>query len=263
MTTIPMALRVQGLARAFSGVQAVNGLSFDVAMGSVTGLIGPNGCGKSTSIDCISGFQRADAGRVFLGEVELTGLSPHRIAQLGLMRTFQNVQLYDELTVLENLLVAKQAFDGVTWIDVFLNRRNLRQAEAMATEHAQALVAAVELTRHAETPAGILSYGQKKLVALAASLMSRPQVVVLDEPLAGVNPTMISNIEHIIARLNRAGQTFLIVEHNMNFVMQRCHRVIVMEAGEMLVDGPPSVIREDARVINAYLGKVGHEVDHV
>jgi len=248
------ALAVQGLAKAFAGVRAVDGLTFSVPAGSVTGLIGPNGCGKSTSIDCISGFQSPDAGQVVLGGQAIGGLPPHRIARLGLTRTFQNIRLYDELTVRENLLIAAQEYDGHGWLDAFLARRALRASEAAAGERARELIAEVGLARYDNLPAGILSYGQKKLVALAACLMSRPSVAILDEPLAGVNPTMIVNIERIIDALNRAGQTFLIVEHNMNFVMRRCHQVVVMESGRKLVEGAPALIRNDERVINAYLG---------
>lgn len=256
------ALSVRGLAKAFAGVRAVDGLDFDVPAGSVTGLIGPNGCGKSTSIDCISGFQPPDAGRVLLAGADIGGLPPHAIARRGLTRTFQNIRLYDELTVRENLLIAAQEYDGHGWLDAFLNRRALRDSESAAGERARELIAEVGLSRYDSLPAGILSYGQKKLVALAACLMSRPSVAILDEPLAGVNPTMIANIERIIDELNRAGQTFLIVEHNMNFVMRRCHQVVVMESGRKLVEGAPSIIRSDERVVNAYLGSVPQEESH-
>lgn len=256
------ALKVEGLVKAFSGVRAVDGLDLEVEAGSVTGLIGPNGCGKSTSIDCISGFQAIDGGRVLLGDQDLTGLPPDRIARLGLTRTFQNIRLYDDLTVRDNLLIAAQEFDGCGWMDAFLGRLRLRRAEAASVERARELISEVGLARYDLLPAGILSYGQKKLVALAAALMSRPALAILDEPLAGVNPTMIGNIERIIENLNAAGQTFLIVEHNMNFVMRRCHRVIVMESGRKLVEGPPSVIRTDERVIGAYLGQPAAEPSH-
>ena len=249
------ALSVRGLAKAFAGVRAIDGLDLEVRAGSVTGLIGPNGCGKSTSIDCISGFQTPDAGQVLLAGEDISGLPPQRIARRGLTRTFQNIRLYDELTVQENLLIAAQEFDGHGWLDAFLNRRALRESETASAERARELIAEVGLTRYTSLPAGILSYGQKKLVALAACLMSRPQVAILDEPLAGVNPTMIANIERIIDTLNRAGQTFLIVEHNMNFVMRRCHEVVVMESGRKLVEGAPAIIRNDERVVNAYLGR--------
>jgi branched-chain amino acid transport system ATP-binding protein len=257
-----MALRVQGVVKSFYGVRAVDGLDLEVETGSVTGLIGPNGCGKSTSIDCISGFQAIDGGRVLLGDRDIAGLPPHAIARLGLTRTFQNIRLYDELTVRDNLLIAAQEFDGCGWMDALLGRQRLRQVEALAADRARELIADVGLSRYERLPAGILSYGQKKLVALAAALMSRPSLAILDEPLAGVNPTMISNIERIIEKLNAAGQTFLIVEHNMNFVMRRCDRVVVMDCGRKLVEGPPSLIRTDERVIGAYLGQAVGEVSH-
>jgi len=253
-TTTSPALAVRGLIKTYAGVRAVNDLTFSVSAGVITGLIGPNGCGKSTSIDCVSGFQLPDAGEVWLNGENISGLSAHRIAKLGLTRTFQNVRLYDDLTVSDNLLIAAQEYDGHGWLDALMARRALRASEASAAQRARHLIAEVGLARCGEWPAGMLSYGQKKLVALAACLMARPRVVILDEPLAGVNPTMVTRIERIITALNQAGQTFLIVEHNMNFVMRCCHQVIVMESGRTLIEGPPTLIRHDERVIHAYLG---------
>jgi branched-chain amino acid transport system ATP-binding protein len=248
------ALRIRDLRKSFAGVQAIDGLSFDVPSGSITGLIGPNGCGKSTSIDCISGFQASDAGEVSLNGVDISRLRPDAIARKGLTRTFQNIRLYDGLSIRDNLLIAAQEYDGCGWREAFLNARRVRACEERSSERARYLLSEVGLSRYEQMPAGVLSYGQKKLVALAACLMSEPRVAILDEPLAGVNPTMINNIERIIDDLNKAGQTFLIVEHNMSFVMKRCHRVVVMESGKKLVEGLPSVIQTDERVITAYLG---------
>ncbi len=257
-------LDVRGLTKRYLGVTAVDDVSCAIEAGTVVGLIGPNGSGKSTLVDCISGFQAADGGRWFLDGRELTGLSPHRIARAGLTRTFQTVRAYDALTLLDNLCVAVQEADGVGWLTALARGAGLRRAEAAANARARDLLAIVGLAEYAGAPAGILSYGQRKLLAIAASMMARPRVVVLDEPVAGVNPTMIRRIEAAIQRLNAEGVTLVIVEHNVDFIMTLCRRVIVLDAGRTIADGPPALIRDDPRVLAAYLGRaraaeLGHE----
>jgi branched-chain amino acid transport system ATP-binding protein len=248
-------LKVHGLTKHYFGLTAVDDVSYAVEAGTIVGLIGPNGSGKSTSIDCISGFQRVDTGNWSLDGRDLTGLPPHRIARAGLTRSFQTVRAYDELTLLENLCVAAQENDGIGWLKALLHGKALRCADAAAEARARDLLAVVGLIDYAEAPAAILSYGQRKLLAIAATMMSRPRLVVLDEPVAGVNPTMVKRIETVIRKLNAEGVTFLIVEHNVDFIMSLCSRVIVLEAGTKIADGPPSLIRSDPRVLAAYLGQ--------
>jgi len=250
-------LQVQGLTKRYLGLTAVDDVSFEVEAGGVVGLIGPNGSGKSTIIDCVSGFQPADAGRFGLEGRELGGLPAHRIARAGLTRTFQTVRAYDELTLLDNLRVATQETDGVGWIRALCRDGKLRRAEAAADVRGRDLLATVGLAEYADAPAGILSYGQRKLVAIAAAMMARPRLVLLDEPVAGVNPTMIRRIERVIRKLNAEGVTLVIVEHNVDFVMSLCRRVIVLDAGRKIAEGPPGVIRGDPRVLAAYLGQAG------
>ena len=247
-------LVVSDLAKAYQGVHAVDGVSFSVPQHSIVGIIGPNGSGKSTTIDCITGFQPPDRGRVTLDGQDIGGLASWQIARAGLMRTFQTVRIYEQMTLLENLLVAMQSFDAVTWADALLRTGRLRKAEAEATARARELVALVGLERYAEMPVSILSYGQKKLVALASALMSKPRLVVLDEPVAGVNPTRIREIETAIRALRDAGETFLIVEHNMEFIMNLCDHVVVFAQGAKLTEGSPADVHADARVLEAYLG---------
>jgi len=247
-------LRVEGLSKSYYGLRAVTDLSFAVEGGSITGLIGPNGSGKSTTIDCISGFQRADAGRWFLAGHDLTGLPPHRNARAGLTRTFQAVRAYEELSLVDNLCLAAQSHDGVGWWSALRGSAQQRMAEARARQRAQELLALFGIERYAEAPAGILSYGQRKLLAIAASVMSRPRIVLLDEPVAGVTPKMIRRIEELIRNLNREGVTFVIVEHNVDFILNLCQRVIVMESGRKLAEGAPAMIRNDPKVLAAYMG---------
>ncbi len=247
-------LEVTDLRKSYAGVHALDGVSFAVAGGSITGLIGPNGSGKSTAIDCISGFQKRDGGRVVLADRDISGLPAHHIARAGLMRTFQTVRIYERLSLRENLAIAAQQFDPATWVDEFLRTRRYRQAVEAAETRARELVELIGLQRYWEIETGILSYGQKKLVALAAALMPRPRIVVLDEPVAGVNPSRIREIEAALAALNRAGETFLIVEHNVEFITNLCHRVIVLDQGAKLAEGTAQEIHTDARVLEAYLG---------
>lgn len=247
-------LEVTDLRKSYAGVHALDGVSFAVAAGSITGLIGPNGSGKSTAIDCISGFQKRDGGRIALAGRDISGLPAHHIARAGLMRTFQTVRIYERLSLRDNLAIAAQQFDPATWIDEFLRTRRYRDAVAAAEMRARELVELIGLQRYWEIETGILSYGQKKLVALAAALMPRPRIVVLDEPVAGVNPSRIREIEAALAALNRAGETFLIVEHNVEFITNLCHRVIVLDQGRKLAEGTAQEIHTDPRVLEAYLG---------
>jgi branched-chain amino acid transport system ATP-binding protein len=247
-------LSVTDLRKSYAGVHALDGVSFEVDGGSITGLIGPNGSGKSTAIDCISGFQKLDGGRVVLAGADITGRPAHLIARAGLMRTFQTVRIYERLSLRDNLAIASQQFDEATWIDEFLRTRRYRNAVDAAEQRARELVGLIGLGKYYEIETGILSYGQKKLVALAAALMPNPKIVVLDEPVAGVNPSRIREIEVALQQLNQAGETFLIVEHNVEFITNLCHRVIVLEQGRKLTEGTAAEIHTDPRVLEAYLG---------
>jgi branched-chain amino acid transport system ATP-binding protein len=253
MTTAAL-LEVDDLAKSYQGVRAVDGVSFRVEANRIVGIIGPNGSGKSTTIDCISGFQTPDRATVRLDGVPLMGLAPHRIARAGLVRTFQTVRIYEQLTLMQGLLQAQQPFDDANWVDALLRTPRLRAAEAAARARADELIKLVGLQRYVDAPTSILSYGQKKLVALISALMSKPKLVVLDEPVAGVNPTRIREVERAIRTLRDAGETFLIVEHNTEFIMNLCDWVIVFDQGRKLTEGPPREVHADERVLAAYLG---------
>jgi neutral amino acid transport system ATP-binding protein len=238
-------LEVTDVTRRFGGITAVDHCSFAVRAGSLTGLIGPNGAGKTTMFNLIAGALRPDRGQILLSGKRLDRLRPHRIARLGLSRTFQLTRELADLTVLENVVVHAQ----VRVIDLL--RKSIRDAERA---RAMELLGLVGLARLADAPAGGLSYGQKKLLELAAALMPAPKLLLLDEPAAGVNPALLEAIVGYIEHVHRTGVTFLIVEHNMDLVMRLCDPIIVMAHGKVLAQGPRDEIQGDRRVLDAYLG---------
>ena len=242
-------LEVHDVVHAFGGVRAVDGASFGVEEGSITGLIGPNGAGKSTLFNCVSGFLRAQSGRVTLDDRRIDRLSPHRIARAGLVRTFQTPRALTRMTVAENVLLAAPRHPGE-----HLGRRGAgreREARARAAE----LLALVGLDMHADALAGTLSGGQRKLLDLIRALMAEPRLLLLDEPMAGVSPTLrVQLLQHVRELRDRGSITLLIVEHDLDFVMGASDRIVVMNEGHVIADGTPDEVRSDERVVDAYLG---------
>jgi ABC-type branched-subunit amino acid transport system ATPase component len=242
-------LEVREVAHAFGGVRAVDGATFNVEEGSITGLIGPNGAGKSTLFNCISGFVRAQAGTVTLDGRPIGRLSPHRIARAGLVRTFQTPRALTRMTVLENVLLATPRHPGE-----HLGRRGGKR-EREAQKRADELLALVGLDSHTNALAGTLSGGQRKLLDLIRALMAAPRLLLLDEPMAGVSPTLrVQLLQHIRDLRDRDGITLLIVEHDLDFVMGASDRIVVMNDGRVIADGTPEEVRGDERVVDAYLG---------
>jgi neutral amino acid transport system ATP-binding protein len=247
-------LEIRGLTKHFLGVMAVQAVDLVIAPGELVSLIGPNGSGKTTLFNCVTGYLRADAGRVAWRGRDVTGASPHRIAHLGVSRTFQQVSVFPRLTALENLLVFLQQHQEEDLWGRLVRSRRLRRLEAEAVERARSRLASVGLDAHAATPAGNLSYGQRKLLAFAAALMPDPDLLLLDEPAAAVNPTMINQMKTQIRAAHAEGKAVLLVEHNMEVVMDISERVIALDHGQVIAEGPPSEIRRDPRVIEAYFG---------
>ena len=237
MTANGLTLEVVRLVKRFGGVTAVNGCTLALERGRIYGLIGPNGSGKTTLFNCITGLEVRDAGVIRFRGRRIDGLRAHRVAGLGVARTFQVIRVFPELTALENLLVVS------------------RGDRPAATRRSRELLAFVGLEALADEPAGSLSYGQQKLLEFVRVLMMDPALVLLDEPAAGVNRTLLNDLLAAIRRLRDEGRTILIVEHDMKVVMGLCEHVFVLDHGEKIAEGPPEAIQKDERVIEAYFGR--------
>ncbi len=242
-----IVLEARNLRKAFGGVQAVDGCSLAVPRGKICGLIGPNGSGKTTTFNLLTGLTQPDAGQVLHEGVDIARMKPYRIFHRGITRTFQITRVFREMTVLENML-------SVTELTV---------PEAVARERAEELLALVNLTHLRGEYGGRLSYGQQKLLEFARALVTDPDVILLDEPAAGVNRTLLQQLIEQIHRLQEAGKTILIVEHDMNVIMNHCERIFVMDYGVKIAEGTPAQIQGDERVIEAYFGRRRSGVAHV
>ena len=242
-------LEVRGLAKAFGGISAVGGVSFDVHEGEILGLIGPNGSGKSTLFNCILGQLSPSAGEVRIDGRAITRMRPCDLNRLGIGRTFQLLQVFPRLTVRENLILAGQEHRGSMW------SRLLGPRDAGLARAAERMIELFRLGAVADQPAGSLSYGQQKLLDVAMAFMAGPRLVLLDEPAGGVNPTMLSGLRERLRAINESERaTFVVIEHNMEFVMSLCTRVLVLAEGRVIAEGPPEAIRSNQTVIDAYLG---------
>ena len=229
-------LRTEGVHKSYGGVRALDTCTIEVAEGTVAGLIGPNGSGKTTLFNVITGYAKADAGEVYLADRRITNIAPDKVFALGIGRTFQLTRIFPSLTVMENMLVASQ------------------HSRSGARQRAMEQLEFVGIEGYHGTQAGMLSYGQRKLLELAYVLVADPAIILLDEA-GGVNLSLVNHIAARIRELNAAGKTFLIVEHNMEFVMGLCQQVTVLDSGTVVAAGPPDIVRTDRRVLDAYLGE--------
>ena len=248
-------LAIESLSKRFGGLKAVDACSFAVRKGTITGLIGPNGAGKTTLFNLLTGFIKPNSGRVRLGEQDITGLPSHRVFRKGICRTFQIPRELKGMTVVENLmLVPPQQLGEALW-NPFLRPRAVRRQEASIRDKAIEVLEFLNLSEASNQLADTLSGGQKKLLELARTMMTDPRLVLLDEPGAGVNRTLLKRLAEAIRRLcDERGLTFLVIEHDMDFVMQLCSPIVVMSEGGVLMEGLPEDVQRDQRVLDAYLG---------
>jgi branched-chain amino acid transport system ATP-binding protein len=250
-------LAVDDVVKRFGGLYAVDGATFDVAEASLTALIGPNGAGKTTLFNVLTGFYRADAGHVYYRGEPIHRKPPYAIARRGMVRTFQITKVLAAMSVLENMLLAAPRHPGERLAGAAFRPFASRSRERAVREQALSLLEVFNLASHRDAYAGTLSGGQRKLLELARALMVEPRLVLLDEPMAGVNPTLGQRLfEHIERLREEQGLTFLFVEHDMDVVMTHADRVVVMAEGRVIADGAPEAVRGDARVLDAYLGTV-------
>ena len=248
-TRVTPVLEVKGLHKSYGAIRAVGGVSFEVMPGEIFGVIGPNGSGKTTMFNSVLGQISPDAGTIELHGKTITGLSPLELSRRGVGRTFQTLQVFGKMTVRDNLIVAAQEHKGS------MLGRMFAPGDSGLGDKADALIDQFRIRHVADTLAGTLSYGQQKLVDIAMAFMAEPDLVLLDEPCAGVNPSLVGGISTLLKELNKSRKgSFVVIEHNMDFVMDLCHRIMVMVEGRVLAIGTPSEIRGNKAVLDAYLG---------
>jgi branched-chain amino acid transport system ATP-binding protein len=248
-------LDIKNIHKSFGGLRAVNDCTMKVNEGSITGLIGPNGAGKTTLFNLITGFYKPDQGEISFHGERIEGLAPDKIFHKKVFRTFQITREYEKMTILENLMIIPAGQIGEKVWNTWLRAKKVKEQEKVIKEKALEVLEFVDLIHLKDEYAGTLSGGQKKLLELAKSMMSQPKLILLDEPGAGVNPTLMAKLVAYIRRLcEEKGITFFLIEHDMDLVMNLCNPVIVMSEGTKLTEGSPEEIRKDERVLEAYLG---------
>jgi ABC-type branched-subunit amino acid transport system ATPase component len=249
-------LQIQNLTKNFNGIKAVDNLSFEIERGSIVALVGPNGSGKTTIFNIINGFLKPDAGKIFFNEKEITPLTPYKIAQHGVGRTFQNIRLFPQMTVLDNVMLAIKYGKEEGFFSALFQTKMMKEKENKSREKAKELLDFVGLTEKKDVLGEELSHGQRKLLELARILALEPDIFLLDEPLAGLFPEKRKKMLDLLKQLNEKGKTILLIEHDINSVMDFAQKIIVLDYGKRIAEGRPEEIRENKEVLRVYLGKI-------
>jgi len=249
-------IQISGLTKKFGGLPALSEVSFQAEKGQVTSLIGPNGAGKTTLVNCLTGVIQPDAGAIRFQGADIAGLPAHRVARLGITRTFQNLRIFPRLTVLDNVLCGLTVQAGASLLEALLRPPGLRHRERRLRLTALEALDAFGLADKAGWPVGVLPYGDKKRVEMARAFVSQPVLTLLDEPVAGLNPEETATVAAFIRQMRLAGKTMILVEHDMEMVMGVSDHVVVLDGGSRIAQGTPDAVRHNPLVIEAYLGRM-------